>query len=224
MSFRAFSLHDRGVSNLRTLAGIAALMLANVPFLLQPVTAAEPVTFDDGNGKGRVFTDYFDGRNRPAGILTYYSGSEDWVLRSYDGTRMAPVTVGNTSGFGNLDDGRPMWSGDFDGDGRSDVLFYFPGDGNWWLGSYNSGRLTWRLASNTSGATSGDNNFGNLTRSGVRIWTGDFSRTGQSDVLFYNAGDSNWWLGTWNGGRIVWSLAGNTVGFGNLGKGQPCLY
>jgi hypothetical protein len=48
--------------------------------------------------------------------------------------------------FGNLADGRPIWVGDFTGDGRTDVLFYFPGDGNWILGSYDGNRLQWGLA------------------------------------------------------------------------------
>ncbi len=42
--------------------------------------------------------------------------------------------VGDTSGFGDLNDGRPFWVGDFTGDGSTDVLFYYPGDDNWWLG------------------------------------------------------------------------------------------
>ena len=43
--------------------------------------------------------------------------------------------VGNTAGFGHaINDGRPFWIGDFTGNGSTDVLFYFPGDDNWWLG------------------------------------------------------------------------------------------
>ena len=43
---------------------------------------------------------------------------------------------GQHAGFGHaINDGRPFWIGDFNGDGRADVLFYYPGDDNWWLGS-----------------------------------------------------------------------------------------
>ena len=43
--------------------------------------------------------------------------------------------MGNTFGFGHgINDGRPFWIGDFTGDGKADVLFYYPGDDNWWLG------------------------------------------------------------------------------------------
>lgn len=55
-------------------------------------------------------------------------------------------------GFGNVADGRPFWIGDFSGDGRTDGLFYFPGDENWWLGRFDAaGNLTWNLAGNTAG-------------------------------------------------------------------------
>ncbi|SEG73002.1 Matrixin [Nonomuraea solani] len=40
-------------------------------------------------------------------------------------------------GLGNLRDGRPLWTGDFSGQGKTEVLFYYPGDGNWWLGTLN---------------------------------------------------------------------------------------
>ena len=30
----------------------------------------------------------------------------------------------------------PFWIADFNGDGRADVLFNFPGDKNWWLGYF----------------------------------------------------------------------------------------
>jgi hypothetical protein len=84
-------------------------------------------------------------------------------------------------------DGRPFWIGDFTGNGRADVLFYFPGDGNWWLGVHDGDQLLWRFAGNTS-------NFGQVW-DGRPIWIGDFTADGRADVLFYFPGDGNWWLG-----------------------------
>ena len=52
--------------------------------------------------------------------------------------------VGNTAGFGQIWDGRPFWVVDFTGDGKTDILFYYPGDGNWWLGSYDGSEIKWR--------------------------------------------------------------------------------
>lgn len=54
------------------------------------------------------------------------------------------------TGFGNLIDGQhPVWLGDFTGSGRTQVLFYYGGDGNWWLGDTANGQLGWSLVGNT---------------------------------------------------------------------------
>ncbi len=118
-------------------------------------------------------------------------------------------------GFGNLHDGRPFWVGDFNGNGRADMLFYYPGDRNWWLGSHAGigGQLQWSFAGNTTG-------FGQVW-DGRPFWTGNFSRIDRSEVLFYFPGDRNWWLGSHNGNQLAWSFAGNTAGFGQVWDGRP---
>ncbi len=107
--------------------------------------------------------------------------------------------------------GDPTWTGDFTGSGRADVLFYSPGDQNWWLGTFSGTSLGWTPAGNTRG-------FGNTA--GDPTWTGDFTGYGRADVLFYSPGDQNWWLGTFSGTTLSWTLAGNTRGFGNT-AGDP---
>jgi hypothetical protein len=119
-----------------------------------------------------------------------------WVRRADSMCALNWTLAGNTTGqganqpdFGQVGDGRPIWIGDFNGDGRQDVLFYFPGDGNWWLGSFTNFecRMIWKLAGNTNGFDQvGD---------GRPIWIGDFNGDGRQDVLFYFPGDGNWWLG-----------------------------
>jgi hypothetical protein len=173
-----------------------------------------PLSLDDGYGKALVFTGDFEGKHR-AELLSYYTDTRDWVLRDYDGSRMGRAYAGNTGGFGDLADGRPLWAGSFAGDGQSQILFYYPGDRNWWLGSMVNGQLTWRLVDNTAG-------FGNVW-DGRPFFIGNFSRTDRAQLLFYHPGDSNWWLGTFDGATIGWTLAGNTRGFGNLNRGQPFL-
>jgi hypothetical protein len=76
------------------------------------------------------------------------------------------------SGFGNLLDGKhPIFTGDFDGNGRIDVMFYYSADGNWWRGQLdNTNQLQWSLAGNTSG-------FGDLTRNGIKFFTADSTAT-----------------------------------------------
>ncbi len=134
-------------------------------------------------------------------ILFYYPGDRNWWLGTHDGGQLRWSLAGNTAGFGQVWDGRPFWIGDFTGDGRSDVLFYFPGDRNWWLGSY-AGLLNWSFAGNTAG-------FGQAWDRRP-FWTGNFSRADRAEVLFYFPGDGNWWLGSHNGSQLGWSFAGNT--------------
>src|SRR4029079_18119884 len=110
-------------------------------------------------------------------------------------------------------DGRPIWIGDFTGDGKSDVLFYYPGDMNWWLGSFDGTSLDWQLAGNTKG-------FGQVG-DGRPFWVGDFTGDGKSDVLFYFPGDKNWWLGSFDGAKLNWTLAGKSSGFAQFGDGRP---
>jgi hypothetical protein len=66
------------------------------------------------------------------------------------------------------------------------VLFYYANDGNWWLGDFAGGG--WQKVGNTAG-------FGNLNDGQHLFWTGDLTGPGDVQVLFYDAIDSNWWLG-----------------------------
>src|SRR5205814_1250163 len=51
--------------------------------------------------------------------------------------------------FGRVGDGRPFWIAAFNGDGRGDVRFYTPRDGNWWLGVHHGTELRWLFAGST---------------------------------------------------------------------------
>jgi Metallo-peptidase family M12B Reprolysin-like len=82
-------------------------------------------------------------------VLFYFPGDGNWWLGSHDGNDLAWDFVGNTNGFGQVWDGRPFWVGDFSGSGKSEVLFYFPGDGNWWLGTHDGNDLAWDFVGNT---------------------------------------------------------------------------
>jgi hypothetical protein len=87
--------------------------------------------------------------------------------------------LGNTAGFGHaINDGRPFWIGDFKGAERDSVLFYYPGDDNWWLGTVANGQLQWELVGNTA-------NFGHAINDGRPFWTGNFRGDDPVDVLFY---------------------------------------
>jgi hypothetical protein len=63
--------------------------------------------------------------------------------------------VSQTAGFGNLLDGRhPIRLGDFAGVGRTQVMFHYNGDGNWWLGDVTNRQMHWSLIGNTGRAYS----------------------------------------------------------------------
>ncbi len=149
-------------------------------------------------------------------LLFYFPGDKNWWLGRFDANgTLSWNHAGNTAGFGQVADGRPFWAGNFAGDAKSDILFYFPGDKNWWLGRFDAnGTLTWNLAGNTTG-------FGQVW-DGRPFWTGDFTGDGRVDVLFYFPGDKNWWLGRFDAnGTLNWNHAGNTAGFGQVGDGRP---
>jgi hypothetical protein len=151
-----------------------------------------------------------------ADILFYYPGDHNWFLGTIQAGQLNWSLVGNTAGFGNLADGRPIWTANFTGSGGTDVLFYYPGDDNWWLGSITGGQLTWSLVGNTLGL------FGHAINDGRPFWVGDFSGSGGADVLFYSPGDDNWFLGSITAGQLTWQLVGNTVGFGHaINDGRP---
>jgi hypothetical protein len=87
-------------------------------------------------------------------------------------------------------DGRPFWIGDFNGDGKSDVLFYYPGDDNWWLGTFDTDNKIhqWILADNTAGQSNSVSkaNFGHaITSDGRPFWIGNFSAVDRAQILFY---------------------------------------
>jgi hypothetical protein len=98
--------------------------------------------------------------------------------------------VSQSGGFGNLIDGQhPIWIADFTRAGHAQVMFYYRGDGNWWLGDMVGGQLQWSLVSQSGG-------FGNLIDGQHPIWIADFTGSGHAQVMFYYSGDGNWWLGT----------------------------
>src|SRR5256885_1613272 len=89
--------------------------------------------------------------------------------------------------------------GTFTASGRSELLFYYPQSGEWWLGSLSNDQLHWKLAGNTAG-------FGNLA-DGRPFWTGNFTGSDRTEILFFSPRDQHWWLGYFVGTQLRWNLA-----------------
>ena len=179
-----------------------------------------------GNSKG--FGNLIDG-NHPvwiadftgaghAQVMFYYKGDGHWWLGNMVNGQLSWSLVSQSAGFGNLIDGNhPIWIGDFTGAGHAQVMFYYKGDGHWWLGSMANGQLNWSLVSQSAG-------FGNLIDGNHPIWIGDFTGAGHAQVMFYYKGDGHWWLGSMANGQLNWSLVSQSAGFGNLIDGNHPIW
>src|SRR5262249_52256735 len=171
-----------------------------------------------GNGQvadgRRVWVGNFDGQGGDD-LLLYSPDDQNWWIGRFDSSgSLSWVQAGNTTGFGQVWDGRPFWVGNFDGQGGQDMLFYSPADQNWWLGRFgSSGSLSWVQAGNTTGV-------GQVAQE--PFWVGNFDGQAGDDILFYYPGLQNWALGRFDGnGALSWTIAGNTAGFGQVWDGRP---
>ena len=161
-------------------------------------TSHDPTWIGDFTGAGH------------AQVLFYSPGDGHWWLGSVAGGKLSWTLVGETRNpagwnFGDTSHD-PTWIGDFTGAGHAQVLFYSPGDGHWWLGSVAGGKLSWTLVGETRNPAGW--NFGDTSHDPT--WIGDFTGAGHAQVLFYSPGDGHWWLGSVAGGKLSWTLVGET--------------
>jgi len=145
-------------------------------------------------------------------LLAHSGDGEKWEIGSWNGIELAWHSAGETTTLGSVDDGRPFLVGNFNDDPakRDGILFYYPGDGNWWLGTWNGAQLAWRLVANTAGKY--------LSWSfpvvSPRFWT-----VVGSKVLVYD-GNSGWDLAEASGTNLAFRALG-TSDFGVLSDGRP---
>jgi hypothetical protein len=135
----------------------------------------------------------------------------NWWMGVSDGTKLNWHLAASSSAFGNLVEGSShrIVTGDFDGDGKSDVLFYYNGDGNWWLGKSDGNTLTWSAAA--IGHSSGD-----LLDWSHRLFPGDWTGDGKLDVASYDSDDGSFTVGASSGATLGWQTPANQAGLGNL--------
>ncbi|MGK3958415.1 membrane dipeptidase [Arthrobacter sp. R4] len=174
-----------------------------------------------GNTKGfggsesvsRFWTGNFTGLERTQTLLWYPGGSHYWLGRYDELTepKFRYSDAGDTKRFGGAEGVSLIWTGDFTGSGKTQLLFWYPGDRNYWLGRFDEGaepKIHYTPAGNTNGFNGAE---------GVSlIWTGDFTGSGKTQLLFWYPGDRNYWLGRFDEGaepKIHYTPAGNTNGF-----------
>src|SRR5262249_40374226 len=148
-------------------------------------------------------------------ILFYHPETRNWWLGTFDNAPIRWDDAGNSSGS-DLWEKLFSWIGDFNGDGRADILFYSYDTDDWWLGTFPdpTNKIKLDLVDNTIG-------FGHNLNDGRPFWTGNFSRADPTQILFYHPGTRNWWVGTYDGAQLSWTDAGNTAGFGDVWDGRP---
>jgi hypothetical protein len=132
--------------------------------------------------------------------MHYVDDGNWWNARYVESTNTLQWNrIGNTQGqsgspynFGNLGDGHHYTQvGDFDGDGLNEVITYFDGDGNWYLGKFvdTSQTLEWKKIGNTRDGRPYD--FGKLFDGHHYMLIGRFERSDRESVIFNNEGDGN---------------------------------
>jgi hypothetical protein len=166
----------------------------------------------------KIYMGDFDGDGK-TDALFYHSNGDFYLGKFNSSGTLQWGFVGNVAGFGNLLDSHQIFIGDFNGDGRSDVLFNYVGDGNWFIGKgVASGALSWSYFGNTAG-------YGNVLDASHRTFLGRFNLDGYVDVLIYDSRNGNWYLGAGNSSAVpTWTLITNTAGFGNLLDGKHKLF
>jgi hypothetical protein len=150
-----------------------------------------------------------------AQIMLYAGADGSWWLGTVSGSQMDWAMVGNPGWLGLNDGVHLFWAGDFTGSGKTEVMAYSGGDGNWWLGTVSGSQMDWAMVGNPGwlGLNDGAHLF----------WTGDFTGSGKAQVMAYSGGDGNWWLGTVSGSQMDWAMVGNP-GWFNLNDGAHLFW
>ncbi|HTW85420.1 MAG TPA: hypothetical protein VMD91_15230 [Candidatus Sulfotelmatobacter sp.] len=154
----------------------------------------------------RFWVGAFDGSGKD-NILFFNQYDANWWLGQFDATgKITWKLATNSKGFGGGEASGLFFVGHFSSQTADSVLFYHPGDGNWFLGSFNGTTMTFAQVGNTVG-------FGDISAPPPvhRFWVGNFVGGEFDQVLFFNQPDENWWVGAFVGGQMKWGVANNSA-------------
>ncbi len=201
---RADALFFNGLGQLTLLAGQADGSFVTQPLLARAGKDWQANAFGDFDGDGRtdLLWEHLTPTDRAVSIWLA-TANGDFVLSPHD-----PFT-------GLPRSSPPVWlAGDFDGNGRDEVL--------WW--DYDNGLVgLWQAKAGGDLQIDFSNSVGRVTPGWVLLDTGDFNGDGRDDLLWQlqEVGSTSVWLGTADGGFVSdgsrQNHAAGTWFFGDVG-------
>jgi len=143
----------------------------------------------DFNGDGRMdfmtYTGYQDGNDPDLWVVHYATEDKDFIAKEYN-TLLAVDTRHFQGG---------VRTGDFDGDGKTDLLIYH--HANVWNVYYSTGD-GFEVAAHTIGGLSADADLS-------RVKLGDFNGDGRTDFMQWT-GNAGYWAVAYSYGRAGWDV------------------
>jgi hypothetical protein len=205
-------VYDRGDGSLRlgvsTGTSFAWRVAANVGGFGNLLDGSHLLYDGDFNGDGK------------RDLAFYYNGNGDWWVGLSDGNAIAFHPAGNTNNFGNVvDASHAIVVGDWNGDRKTDLMFHYSGNGDWWMGLSDGNLFNWRRAATTDAAATG-----NVLDLRHRTYVGDADGDGKSDVWVYDTGNGKWWRGLSDGLDLTFAEVDQTAGFGDLADPTRRMY
>jgi hypothetical protein len=142
-----------------------------------------PLLSGDFNGDG--YTD----------LGTYCGATKDWnAALNYFDEHGTWTTLDQSTGFGN-NQADPIFTGDFNGDGKTDMGFFNWPDGTVWFGLSNGSSITWSAAAHI-GSGQSNQNGAYPSFAGDRVVIADYNGDGRSDFGLLHVADGSIWVGT----------------------------
>ncbi|MFO0722942.1 MAG: hypothetical protein U1E65_04095 [Myxococcota bacterium] len=142
-------------------------------------------------------------------VLFWYPPDRNYFIATITADAVSLSMAGNTSGLGGAESVSRMFVGDFRGQAKDQLMFYYPPSRNYYIGTMNSlGQMVFTFAANTNVYAGSEAND--------PMWTGKFRGLAAADLLFYRRSESTYFVG-----RVS---SGGALSFTRLGSSFPAPY